>query len=434
MAIAPLTITAGREKVVDFTKPFMTLGISIMIKKPQKTKPSVFSFLDPLSYEIWLCIGFAYIGVSVVLFLVSRFSPYEWHEENEYESKRCERRNSGVSGFASIQGRRQSQISSEASIDPITQSNAITGATSLPAYMLSSVTDRFRKPAYSYKDGVSPLPDETYGKTLSPISSDKGHPTLSQLNRKTFVNDFSFSNALWFSLGAFMRQDVDISPRSVSGRIVGSVWWFFTLIIISSYTANLAAFLTVERMSSPIESAEDLAKQTDIRYGTLRRGSTSQFFETSKYSVYQRMWAFMASTEPTVFVDTVDEGIRRVRKSNGKYAFLLESTMNEYINSRKPCETMKVGINLDSKGYGIATPKGSDLKESMNLAVLELREKGILQSLEKKWWVEKGECDNTDMQRKDQRQNALTLPKVAGVFYILIGGLALGMFTNNLKI
>jgi Ligand-gated ion channel len=67
--------------------------------------------------------------------------------------------------------------------------------------------------------------------------------------------------------------------RSVSGRIVGSVWWFFTLIIISSYTANLAAFLTVERMQSPIESAEELAKQTEIKYGTIDSGSTREFFE-----------------------------------------------------------------------------------------------------------------------------------------------------------
>ena len=66
--------------------------------------------------------------------------------------------------------------------------------------------------------------------------------------------------------------------RSLSGRIVGGVWWFFTLIIISSYTANLAAFLTVERMVSPIESAEDLAKQTEIAYGTLEAGSTKEFF------------------------------------------------------------------------------------------------------------------------------------------------------------
>ncbi|KAG9328901.1 hypothetical protein JZ751_009441, partial [Albula glossodonta] len=56
IAVAPLTITLVREEVIDFSKPFMSLGISIMIKKPQKSKPGVFSFLDPLAYEIWMCI------------------------------------------------------------------------------------------------------------------------------------------------------------------------------------------------------------------------------------------------------------------------------------------------------------------------------------------------------------------------------------------
>ena len=41
LAIAPLTITAVRQKVVDFTQPFMNLGISIMIQKPQKIKPVI---------------------------------------------------------------------------------------------------------------------------------------------------------------------------------------------------------------------------------------------------------------------------------------------------------------------------------------------------------------------------------------------------------
>uniref|UniRef100_A0A674PS51 Glutamate receptor n=1 Tax=Takifugu rubripes TaxID=31033 RepID=A0A674PS51_TAKRU len=270
VAVAPLTITLVREEVIDFSKPFMSLGISIMIKKPTKSKPGVFSFLDPLAYEIWMCIVFAYIGVSVVLFLVSRFSPYEWHAED-------------------------------------------------------------------YEEG---------GEPQSPTQS----------------NEFGIFNSLWFSLGAFMQQGCDISPRSLSGRIVGGVWWFFTLIIISSYTANLAAFLTVERMVSPIESAEDLAKQTEIAYGTLDAGSTKEFFRRSKIAVFEKMWSYMKAADPSVFVRTTDEGVVRVRKSKGKYAYLLESTMNEYIEQRKPCDTMKVGGNLDSKGYGIATPKGSPLR------------------------------------------------------------------------
>ncbi|XP_010014299.1 PREDICTED: glutamate receptor 3 [Nestor notabilis] len=302
IAVAPLTITLVREEVIDFSKPFMSLGISIMIKKPQKSKPGVFSFLDPLAYEIWMCIVFAYIGVSVVLFLVSRFSPYEWHLEDSSEEPR---------------------------------------------------------------DPQNP-PDPP--------------------------NEFGIFNSLWFSLGAFMQQGCDISPRSLSGRIVGGVWWFFTLIIISSYTANLAAFLTVERMVSPIESAEDLAKQTEIAYGTLDSGSTKEFFRRSKIAVYEKMWSYMKSAEPSVFTKTTADGVARVRKSKGKFAFLLESTMNEYIEQRKPCDTMKVGGNLDSKGYGVATPKGSALRNAVNLAVLKLNEQGLLDKLKNKWWYDKGEC------------------------------------------
>uniref|UniRef100_A0A674N8X6 Glutamate receptor n=1 Tax=Takifugu rubripes TaxID=31033 RepID=A0A674N8X6_TAKRU len=335
IAVAPLTITLVREEVIDFSKPFMSLGISIMIKKPQKSKPGVFSFLDPLAYEIWMCIVFAYIGVSVVLFLVSRFSPYEWNLEDQDEAK-----------------------------DPQTP------------------------------------PDPP--------------------------NDFGIFNSLWFSLGAFMQQGCDISPRSLSGRIVGGVWWFFTLIIISSYTANLAAFLTVERMVSPIESAEDLAKQTEIAYGTLDSGSTKEFFRRSKIAVYEKMWSYMKSAEPSVFVKTTPDGVARVRKSKGKFAFLLESTMNEYIEQRKPCDTMKVGGNLDSKGYGVATPKSSALRNAVNLAVLKLNEQGLLDKLKNKWWYDKGECGSGGGDSKD-KTSALSLSNVAGVFYILVGGLGLAM-------
>ncbi|XP_076131442.1 glutamate receptor 1b isoform X2 [Alosa pseudoharengus] len=357
VAVAPLTITLVREEVIDFTKPFMSLGISIMIKKPTKSKPGVFSFLDPLAYEIWMCIVFAYIGVSVVLFLVSRFSPYEWHGDDEGE---------GGEGHG-----QQTQSS-------------------------------------------------------SPQASQSQGQQTQQQQQPEHTNEFGIFNSLWFSLGAFMQQGCDISPRSLSGRIVGGVWWFFTLIIISSYTANLAAFLTVERMVSPIESAEDLAKQTEIAYGTLDGGSTKEFFRRSKIAVFEKMWSYMKSADPSVFVKTTDEGVARVRKSKGKYAYLLESTMNEYIEQRKPCDTMKVGGNLDSKGYGVATPKGSPLRIPVNLAVLKLNEQAVLDKMKNKWWYDKGECGSKDSGRKD-KTSALSLSNVAGVFYILIGGLGLAM-------
>jgi hypothetical protein len=52
-----LLVNYAREKQIDFTKPFLSLGISILFKLPKPEKPGLFSFLSPLSLEIWVNIN-----------------------------------------------------------------------------------------------------------------------------------------------------------------------------------------------------------------------------------------------------------------------------------------------------------------------------------------------------------------------------------------
>ncbi|XP_076447090.1 glutamate receptor 2-like [Babylonia areolata] len=338
IAVAPLTITEERERVVDFTKPFMNTGISIMIKKPDRQKPGVFSFMEPLDTWVWLCIAVGFLAVSFVLFFVGRFSPYEW------------------------------QVSEEGGKEP------------------------------------------------------------------SATNTFTISNTLWFSLGALMQQGSDISPRSLSGRVIGSAWWFFTLIIISSYTANLAAFLTIEKLVSPIDSADDLVEHPTIKYGTMGKGTSWRFFAESTVPTFARMREVMENNQDEVLVSEVILGVRKVRNSKGKFAFLLESAMNNYHSQQKPCDVMRVGDNLDNKGYGIATRVNHPLKQNINIAVLELAEIGELYKLEQKWWYDKGKCgDTTASKDAAGKQSALTLSNVSGIFHILIGGLVLSMITSSIE-
>lgn len=67
------------------------------------------------------------------------------------------------------------------------------------------------------------------------------------------------------------------------------------------------------------------------------------------------MWNYMQSKQPSVFVKSTEEGIARVL--NSRYAFLLESTMNEY-HRRLNCNLTQIGGLLDTKGYGIGMPLG----------------------------------------------------------------------------
>ncbi|XP_014032850.1 glutamate receptor ionotropic, kainate 5 isoform X2 [Salmo salar] len=326
LAVAGFTITSEREKVIDFSKPFMSLGISILYRVHLGRKPGYFSFLDPFSPAVWLFMLLAYLAVSCVLFLAARLSPYEW-----YNSHPC------------------------------------------------------------------------------------------PMGRKDVLeNQYTLGNSLWFPVGGFMQQGSEIMPRALSTRCVSGVWWAFTLIIISSYTANLAAFLTVQRMEVPIESPDDLADQTNIQYGTIQGGSTMTFFMNSRYQTYQRMWNYMHSKQPSVFVKSTEEGIARV--VNSKYAFLLESTMNKY-HRRLNCNLTQIGGLLDTKGYGIGMPLGSPFKEEITLGVLQLAENNRLEILKRRWW-EGGQCPKEE----DHRAKGLGMENIGGIFVVLICGLIVAVF------
>uniref|UniRef100_A0AAY5EQV7 Glutamate receptor n=1 Tax=Electrophorus electricus TaxID=8005 RepID=A0AAY5EQV7_ELEEL len=321
LAVAALTITAEREKVIDFSKPFMTLGISIMYRVHLGRRPGYFSFLDPFSPGVWLFMLLAYLAVSCVLFLVARLTPYEWYNPHPCLKGRC----------------------------------------------------------------------------------------------SLLINQYSLGNSFWFPVGGFMQQGSTIAPRALSTRCVSGVWWAFTLIIISSYTANLAAFLTVQRMEVPIESVDDLADQTAIEYGTMHGGSTMTFFQNSRYQTYQRMWNFMHSKQPSVFVKSTEEGIARVLNSN--YAYLLESTMNEYHRQRN-CNLTQIGGLLDTKGYGIGMPLGSVYRDEFDLAILRLQEENRLEILKRKWW-DGGKCPKEE----DHRAKGLGMENIGGIFVVLVCGL-----------
>ena len=57
-------------------------------------------------------------------------------------------------------------------------------------------------------------------------------------------DEFNLFNSLWFAAGSILQQGADNTPKCASGRILAGAFWFFTMILISTYTANLAAYFT----------------------------------------------------------------------------------------------------------------------------------------------------------------------------------------------
>ncbi|XP_028848357.1 probable glutamate receptor [Denticeps clupeoides] len=79
LAVAPLTLTANREKVVDMSKPFMQTGLSFILRKDAVSdEPGFLSLLSPFSSEMWVGVLVSYLLTTVCMYLVARISPCEW--------------------------------------------------------------------------------------------------------------------------------------------------------------------------------------------------------------------------------------------------------------------------------------------------------------------------------------------------------------------
>ncbi|XP_055907198.1 glutamate receptor ionotropic, kainate 2-like [Eupeodes corollae] len=322
IGICDLTITQARRSAVDFTVPFMQLGISILYFKTPPEAKDLFAFLKPFDVEVWMYMLTSYLIISLVSIVMARVSRDEW--ENPHP--------------------------------------------------------------------CNPNPEE-------------------------LENKWDIANTSWLTMGSLMAQGCDILPKSGPMRLMSGMWWFFSLMMLNSYTANLAAFLTASKMESAINSINDLAEQNKIQFGTLSGGSTSNFFSESNDTVYRLAWSKMVSAQPTVFTKSNAEGVDRVRKNKNTYAFLIETTSMEYaIENDEKCELTQIGSQIGEKHYGIAVPLGADYRSNLSVAILKLSERGELFSLKKKWWANPNKtCSKADV----VDGNELSIEELGGVFLVL---------------
>lgn len=164
-----------------------------------------------------------------------------------------------------------------------------------------------------------------------------------------------------------------IFNRAPSTRIAATAWWFFTLIMVSSYTANLAAFLVIENPFEKITSVDSLKNCGDsddecpVKFGAKLGGATYKFFKFSDRAIYRNMYRYM-ERHPELQPTDNDVGVKMAVDKKNDYAFLMESSSIEYVIERN-CDVTQIGGQLDDKGYGIAMKKSKNFMGNLIIAI-----------------------------------------------------------------
>ncbi|MBL1215546.1 MAG: transporter substrate-binding domain-containing protein [Ignavibacteriae bacterium] len=164
-----------------------------------------------------------------------------------------------------------------------------------------------------------------------------------------------FSGVWWAAVTMTTVGYGDKAPKTVGGRIVGLIWMFAALIIISGITAAITSALTVKQLDSQIQGLNDLRR---ANVGSVNGSSSEEFLRGEKLV--------------SKLFDKPIDAVNALAK--GKIdAVVYDAPILKYlIKSQNLNKKIKVlPSNLQPQHYGFSLPSGSKIREKVNQILLE---------------------------------------------------------------
>nr|XP_055103065.1 glutamate receptor ionotropic, NMDA 3B-like [Symphalangus syndactylus] len=282
MAVTSFSINSARSQVVDFTSPFFSTSLGIMVRARDTASP-IGAFMWPLHWSMWL-------GVFAALHLTALFlTLYEW-----------------------------------------------------------------RSP---------------YG--LTP----RGR------NRSTI---FSYSSALNLCYAILFGRTVSSkTPKCPTGRLLMNLWAIFCLLVLSSYTANLAAVMVGDKTFEELSGIHDPKLHhpaQGFRFGTVWESSAEAYIKKSFPEMHAHMRRHSAPTTP--------HGVAMLTSDPPKLnAFIMDKSLLDYeVSIDADCKLLTVGKPFAIEGYGIGLPQNSPLTSNLSEFISRYKSSGFIDLLHDKWY------------------------------------------------
>ncbi|KAF6208104.1 hypothetical protein GE061_016554 [Apolygus lucorum] len=290
---------------------------------------------------------------------------------------------------------------------------------------------------------------------------DKYSPYSARNNKDKYpypTREFTLRESFWFAVTSFTPQGGGEAPKSLSARTLVAAYWLFVVLMLATFTANLAAFLTVERMQSPVQSLKQLARQSRINYTVVQDSDAHSYFRNMKnaeetlYRVWKeitlnasanqsqyRVWDYpikeqyghiLISMEKTGTVQSTADGFQKVRENEDAEFALIHDALEIKYEVYRDCNLTEIGEPFAEQPYSIAVQQGSHLNEEISRRILDLQKDRYFESLSAKYWNStlKGKCDSSD------EDEGITLESLGGVFIATLFGLVLAMLTLGIEI
>ncbi|XP_076149304.1 glutamate receptor ionotropic, NMDA 3B [Alosa pseudoharengus] len=282
MAVTSFSINSARSRVIDFTSPFFSTSLGILVRSKDTAAP-IGAFMWPLHWSMW-------VGIFVALHITALFlTLYEWN---------------------------------------------------------------------------SPFGMTPHGR-----------------NRRRV---FSYSSALNLCYAIlFGRVVASKTPKCWTGRFLMNLWAIFCLLVLSSYTANLAAVMVGEKTFEEVSGIHDAKlhhPSLGFRFGTVRESSAEDYMKKSFPEMHEYMRRFNMPTTP--------DGVATLKTDPPQLdAFIMDKALLDYeVSIDADCKLLTVGKPFAIEGYGIGLPQNSPLTRNVSEYVSRYKSDGYMDMLHDKWY------------------------------------------------
>ena len=177
-------------------------------------------------------------------------------------------------------------------------------------------------------------------------------------NESQFENEASpgIGSGIWWAAVTLTTVGYgDKVPRTGAGRLLAIAWLFLGMFLLAAFTGHISSTLTLNQLSSPIQSPQDLPK---YRIAAVTQSGGSDYLQ--RHHIRSRL------------VPNEAEALDAVRRGEA-VAFISPTPSLRYQLRQASSNRFDIlPFTLDRRDYAFVLPNGSPLRESLNREVLHV--------------------------------------------------------------
>jgi ionotropic glutamate receptor len=204
-----------------------------------------------------------------------------------------------------------------------------------------------------------------------------------------------------------MSDDIRLTTNASRLTIVGL--YALGTILVATYTANLASFLTLNRVQPSISGIDDIKKGSFkfSRIGIVTNSAIADYYEKHISSEY-----YSLSNVEEIYLGLLNHTID---------ASIWSSQILEYAVNNHYCDQLSVvGVGFVKSPFGIVLPKDWPYKKDLDVHIMDMRGSEKLEIFEKRW-LEHQTCSSSSGktgQTKDSNNDKFSVDAMGGLFLL----------------